>query len=112
LTSQNAERVVQAIESFYAREGRYPESLSDLTPRFILALPEPIIIYGQTWCYESGDDYYRLGYVDREHWSDPRMIGRIYKAEGQPAQQSLMCEAEIAALQQADPFISYWMESQ
>ena len=112
LTSQNAERVVQAIESFYAREGRYPESLSDLTPRFILALPEPIIIYGQTWCYESGDDYYRLGYVDREHCSDPRMIGRIYKAEGQPAQQSLMCEAEIAALQQADPFISYWMESQ
>ena len=112
LTSQNAERVVQAIESFYAREGRYPESLSELTPRSILSLPEPLIIYGQAWCYESGDGYYRLGYVDREHWSDPRMIGRIYKAEGQPAQQSLMCEAEIAALQQADPFISYWMESQ
>ncbi len=112
LTSQRAERVVQAIESFYAREGRYPASLSELTPRYILALPEPVIIYGQTWCYESGDGYYRLGYVDREHWSDPRMIGRIFKAEGQPAQQSLMCEAEIATLQQADPFISYWMESQ
>ncbi len=112
LTSQNAERVVQAIESFYAREGRYPASLSELTPRSILALPEPVIIYGQAWCYESGDDYYRLGYVDREHWSDPRLIGRIYKAEGQSAQQSLMCEAEIATLQEADPFISYWMESQ
>lgn len=112
LTSQRAERVVQAIEAFYAREGRYPASLSELTPRYILALPEPVIIYGQTWCYESGDGYYRLGYVDREHWSDPRMIGRIFKAEGQPAQQSLMCEAEIATLQQADPFISYWMESQ
>ncbi len=112
LTSQRAERVVQAIESFYAREGRYPASLSELTPRSILSLPEPIIIYGQTWCYESGDGYYRLGYVDREHWSDPRMIGRIFRTEGQPAQQSLMCEAEIATLQQADPFISYWMESQ
>lgn len=112
LTSQRADRVVQAIESFYAREGRYPASLSELTPRYILALPEPVIIYGQTWCYESGDGYYRLGYVDREHWSDPRMIGRIFKTEGQPVQQSLMCEAEIAALQQADPFISYWMESQ
>lgn len=112
LTSQRAERVVQAIESFYAREGRYPESLSDLTPRFMLALPEPVIIYGQNWCYESGDGYYRLGYVDREHWSDPRLIGRIYKAEGQTSEQSLMCEAEIAALQQADPFISYWLESQ
>ena len=112
LTSQRADRVVQAIESFYAREERYPASLSELTPRYILALPEPVIIYGQTWCYESGDGYYRLGYVDREHWSDPRMIGRNFKAEGQPAQQSLMCEAEIATLQQADPFISYWMESQ
>ena len=112
LTSQRADRVVQALESFYAREERYPASLSELTPRYILALPEPVIIYGQTWCYESGDGYYRLGYVDREHWSDPRMIGRIFKAEGQPAQQSLMCEAEIATLQQADPFISYWMESQ
>jgi len=112
LTSQRADRVVQAIESFYAREGRYPASLSELTPRFVLSLPEPVIIYGQTWCYESGDGYYRLGYVDREHWSDPRMIGRIFKAEGQPAQQSLMCEAEIATLQQADPFNSYWMESQ
>lgn len=112
VTSQRADRVVQAIESFYAREGHYPASLSELTPRFVLSLPEPIIIYGQTWCYESGDGYYRLGYVDREHWSDPRMIGRIFKTEGQPAQQSLMCEAEIATLQQADPFISYWMESQ
>lgn len=114
LTSQRAERVVQAIESFYAREGRYPESLSDLTPRFMLALPEPVIIYGQNWCYESGDGYYRLGYVDREHWSDPRLIGRIYKAEGQTSEQSLMCEAEITAIQQSNPDYpySYWMESQ
>ena len=112
LTSQRADRVVQSIESFYAREGHYPESLSELTPRFILVLPEPIIIYGQEWCYESGDGYFRLGYVDREHWSDPRLIGRIYKTEGSPVGQSLMCEAEVATLQQADPFISYWMESQ
>lgn len=113
LTSQNADRVVQAIESFYAREGRYPESLSDLTPRFMLALPEPVIIYGQNWCYESGDDYYRLGYVDREHWSDPRLIGRIHKEEGQPPGQSLMCAAEVAAIQQSTPDYpyTYWKES-
>lgn len=112
-TTQRAERIVNAVEAFYAREGHYPESLSQLTPRDILALPEPMIIYGQDWCYESGGDSYRLGYVDREHWSDPRLIGRIYKTEGQTSGQSLMCEAEIAALQQDNPDFqySYWKES-
>ncbi|RIK31258.1 MAG: hypothetical protein DCC56_03470 [Anaerolineae bacterium] len=113
VTAQRAERIVNAVESFYAREGHYPESLSQLTPRDILTLPEPMIIYGQDWCYESGSDSYRLGYVDREHWSDPRLIGRIYKTEGQTSGQSLMCEAEIAALQQDNPDFqySYWKES-
>ncbi len=113
LTSQRADRVVQAIESFYAREGHYPASLSELTPRFILTLSEPVIIYGQGWCYESGDGYYRLGYVDREHWSDPRLIGRIYKTEGSLVGQSLMCEAEVASMQQDNPGsqFSYWTES-
>ncbi|MCC6501454.1 MAG: hypothetical protein IT313_14395 [Anaerolineales bacterium] len=112
-TAQRAERIVNAVEAFYAREGHYPESLSQLTPRDILTLPEPMIIYGQDWCYESGGDSYRLGYVDREHWSDPRLIGRIYKTEGQTSGQSLMCEAEIAALQQDNPDFqySYWKES-
>lgn len=112
-TSQRADKIVQAIESFYEREGHYPASLSELTPRFILSLPEPVIIYGQGWCYESGDSYYRLGYVDREHWSDPRLIGRIYAMKGDVSGQSLMCEAEVASMQQDNPSFqfSYWMES-
>ncbi|MCC6300145.1 MAG: hypothetical protein IT314_12675 [Anaerolineales bacterium] len=112
-TAERAERIVKAVQSFYAREGRYPESLAELTPRDILAIPAPTIIYGQDWRYESGGASYRLGYVDREHWSDPRLIGRIYKAEGQAFGDSLMCAAEVAAMQQNDPDFqySYWMES-
>jgi hypothetical protein len=114
ITTQRAERVAEAIESFYARQGHYPESLSELTPQYILALPEPMIIYGQDWCYESGDDYYRLGYVDREHWSDPRLIGRIYKAKGEVPDLRRMCEDEVTAMQEQDPDYpyTYWKESE
>lgn len=82
LTEERAERVTRAIESYHAREGHYPQDLGQLTPRYALWLPGPVIIYGQDWCYDGGGDYYRLGYVDREHWSDPRLIGRIYRKKG------------------------------
>ena len=113
-TEKRAERTVNAIESYYAREGSYPESLSQLSTRYILSLPRPMIIYGQDWCYESGDSYYRLGYIDREHWSDPRMIGHIYKTVGEVPDAQPMCKAEFNALQDHFPDYqySYWKESE
>jgi hypothetical protein len=114
VTTQRAERVVEAMDSFYAREGKYPNSLAQLTPWYLLTLPQPVIIYGQDWCYEGGDDHFRLGYVDRKHWSDPRLIGRIFIAEGQPSGQTPMCNAEVIAIQQKNPdyLYTYWMESE
>jgi hypothetical protein len=98
LTEERARQTSQAIEAYYAQEGRYPQDLRQLTPRYMLSLPEPVIIYGQDWCYDGGDDYYRLGYVYREHWSDPRLVGRIYKTKGKAPDLGI-CDAEIAALQ-------------
>jgi len=103
LTEERAERVTQAIESYYTREGRYPQDLRQLTPWYILSLPGPVIIYGQDWCYDGGDDYYRLGYVYREHWSDPRLTGRIYKTKGEAPDLHGICEEEIAALRKRYP---------
>jgi hypothetical protein len=103
LTEERAERVTQAIETHYAREGRYPQDLRQLTPWYILSLPGPVIIYGQDWCYDGGDDYYRLGYVYREHWSDPRLIGRIYKTKGEVPDLHRICDEEIAALRKRYP---------
>jgi hypothetical protein len=95
LTEERAERVTQAIESYYAQEGHYPQDLGQLTPWYVLSLPGPVIIYGQDWCYDGGDDYYRLGYVYREHWSDPRLIGRIYRTKGDVPDLHGMCEEEV-----------------
>lgn len=114
LTRERAERVSQAIESYHARSGRYPQNLGQLSPWNALWLPEPVIIFGQGWCYDGGDAYYRLGYVDRDHWSDPHLIGRIYKTEGQLPALQRTCEKEITALQSRDPkfpMYTYWKET-
>jgi hypothetical protein len=107
LTEQRAERVAQAIEAYHARTGRYPQDLRQLTPWYVLSLPGPLIIYGQAWCYDAGQDYYRLGYVYRKHWSDPRLTGRIYQTNGQVPDLHPMCEEQVIALQKRYPDYLY-----
>jgi hypothetical protein len=95
LTQAHAERARQAIEAYYARQGRYPQDIRDLTPWYALSLPGPVIIYGQRWCYEGGQDYYRLGYLDREHWSSPILFRRVYSATGHSPLRVDVCQAAI-----------------
>jgi hypothetical protein len=114
LTQARAERVSQAIEAYYNQEERYPQTLRQLTPRYILSVAEPVIIYGQEWCYDGGADYYRLGYVYREHWSDPRLSGRLHQTKGELPELSGLCEAEVAALQAQHPdyAYTYWTDNE
>jgi hypothetical protein len=114
LTEERAERVTQAIESYYAQEGHYPQNLRQLIPWHTLSLSEPVIIDGQDWCYDGGQDYYRLGYVYREHWSDPRLIGQIYTAKGDLPDLDRMCEEQVVAMQERYPDYpyEYWMEGE
>jgi hypothetical protein len=95
LTEERAERARQAIEAYYARESRYPQDLRQLTPLYTLSLPGPVIIYGQGWCYQGGKDYYRLGYLDREHWSSPILFGRVYSAKGHSPLKVDICQPAI-----------------
>ncbi|MGD1994520.1 MAG: hypothetical protein PVI59_15100 [Anaerolineae bacterium] len=103
LTEARAERVARAIEAYKGREGRYPQDLSQLTPRYALWIPGPILNYGQNWCYEGGEDYYRLGAIYREHWSDPGLSGRAYAFQGTVPDTHGICEEEIAAIQERYP---------
>jgi hypothetical protein len=95
LTEARAERARQAVEAYYAREGRYPQNLQQLTPWYAISLPGPVIIYGQGWCYQGGQDYYRLGYLDREHWSSPILFGRVYSAKGHSPLKVDICQPAI-----------------
>lgn len=95
LTEARAERARKAIEAYDAREGRYPQNLQQLIPRYAILLPEPLIIYGQDWCYQGGKDNYRLGYLDREHWSNPILFGRVYSAKGHSPLKVDICQPAI-----------------
>jgi hypothetical protein len=103
LTDLRAERVNQAIKTYYDQAGYYPDSLQQLTPRHLRSLSEPMIIFGQDWCYEGEGDQYQFGYVYREHWSNPNLVGYAYGASNEEPNIPLLCEAEIAGLRARDP---------
>lgn len=103
LTTQRAARVATALDAYYAREGRYPTELKQLGLWHRLTLAGPVIINGQDWCYRAGDDYYELGYVDRDHWSSPNLVGQVFSTRGTAPAGPPLCAAEIAALNVPPP---------
>lgn len=103
LTGARAARVDRALAAYHAREGHYPATLDELTPGFLVTLSEPLILFGQRWCYDGGGDRYQFGFVFRTHWSDPRLVGQVYSADGAGAGLPPLCTAEIRALQARDP---------
>jgi hypothetical protein len=103
LTEARAERISQALASYRNSQGRYPETLAQLVPRTILSIPDPVILYGQKWCYQGTTDFYQLGFVDREHWSSPELFATVYKTLGPAEGSSDLCEAEIMVLKERYP---------
>jgi hypothetical protein len=109
ITIDHAQQVSRLIETYYTREGHYPQSLKELVPRYTLTIPGPVIMYGQGWCYDGGKDYYRLGTVYRQHWSSPYIFGLTYKAKGEIPNLGAICEAEVAAVKKKWQEESRWM---
>ena len=96
ITERRAGQVVHAIEAFRARYGFYPPELRYLSFWSTPALPKPVIIYGQDWCYEASDDSYALGYVYHEHWSDPNLVAQVFRTAGEAPDTASLCDPEIA----------------
>jgi hypothetical protein len=103
LTEERAGRVNQAILAYQAREGSYPENLQQLIPRYLFTIPKPVIINRQNWCYDGGENYYRLGYVYRDHWYSPLLTGRIFAAQGELPDLPRLCSVEVEALIKHEP---------
>jgi hypothetical protein len=97
ITEARAERIARALEVYRDREGQYPESLKALTPRDLLYIQQPMILAGEEWCYEGGQDTYRLAAFYREHFSAPVSL-RVYRMAGEPPPGPLPCEERLAAM--------------
>ena len=95
LTEKRAERIDRAVQRFFERNDRYPAQLADLTPWYLWRIPEPVIIPGQTWCYEGSEEHYRLGYVYRQYFSTPASV-RVHAAKGEPPDPAWACDEEAA----------------
>ena len=95
ITERRAETIAKAIQGYFQDHGSYPLSLNDLFPQNLVYIPRPIMIPGQTWCYEGGKDYYRFGYVYRQYFSTPASV-KIHAASGEPLNPYWPCEDDAA----------------
>jgi hypothetical protein len=97
LTEARAEKIDRAIQRYYERQGHYPSRLANLMPFHLWRIPQPMIFRDQTWCYEGGDDYYRLGYVHQPGfgWPPDSISIQIHAAKGEPPEPSWPCDEEL-----------------
>jgi hypothetical protein len=98
ITEARAERIVRALADYHEREGVYPPTLEALMPRDLLRVPQPVELRGETWCYQGGDDFYRLGAFFREFFSMPVQL-QVYAAVGEP-DSTWACEEQLAAMKE------------
>ena len=63
MTERRAAAVKGAIENYYQENGVYPEGLAKLSPRYLPFVLPPVVVRTGGWCYQSGGEFYRLGYI-------------------------------------------------
>jgi hypothetical protein len=99
LTERRAERVNAAIERYYQANGRFPESLVELTPRYLLYLPPPVVVRLGGWCYQGGQDFYRLGYVSGQFsYEQAAFEARVFDQAGNIPAGGWNCDKMVERL--------------
>lgn len=101
ITEGRAGRFARAIERYKTDTGEYPPSLEKLTPRYMTFLPGPLNGRGRNWCYDSGQDYYRLGYIYFQRYYEatiptPYYEFKVLQRAGTPPPGDWVCDQELA----------------
>ena len=97
LTGRRAARVDEAVADFYQDNGRYPDSLAELTPHYLLYLPPPVVVRQGGWCYQGGQDFYRLGYVSGHFtYFEADFYAETYAQAGELPPGSWNCDHLVA----------------
>jgi hypothetical protein len=97
ITEKRAATIATALERYHTRTSAYPQKLAELIPRDLLIIPQPVIMRGESWCYQGISDSYRLGAVFREYFSSPLSI-RIYASAGESLASAWECDSRLEEL--------------
>jgi hypothetical protein len=109
ITEDRAQLIAAQVEAYHQKTGFYPPGLKSLTPEYTTWLPGPLTGRGQIWCYQAGDDYYRLGYAlfqryydwpDGTPFYEPYYAIQVPAAAGSPPTGAWMCDAELDKLKE------------
>lgn len=97
ITISRAGRIAQALREVHQETGSYPQDLDSLTPGYLPFLLGPLNGRGQRWCYQAGENYYRLGSVFFQRYYNPEMYYKIevHSGAGEPPQGPWMCDEEL-----------------
>jgi hypothetical protein len=64
IARERAEKLIVAVEQFYAKQGRYPERLEELVPVIIPAIPRAkYVMMADKFGYSVSGSRHSLGYV-------------------------------------------------
>jgi len=105
VTLARAERINAALEAYQQETGEYPASLNDLTPDYMPFILGPLTGRAQVWCYQGGQEYFRLGYVFIQRYygpsfPDPHFEIKLHASDGDPPEAGWMCDQELEQARQ------------
>ena len=103
IAEDRAAYIAQALAQFQSREGRYPQTLAELTPSDLPYIESPIMLPGEDWCYQGGTDFYRLASFYREYFSSPISL-HIYQSAGEAPPGDWDCNGREAAVREQYPW--------
>jgi len=98
MTEDRAERIGNALERYFEREGGYPARLSDLVPRDLVFVPAPVMFRGEDWCYQADGSAYRLAAFSHEYFGLPVSL-TVYQSAGSLDDRPLPCAERLAEMQ-------------
>jgi hypothetical protein len=98
ISDRRAALIQEAIQQFYLQNGRYPAALDQLVPRQLLWVPRQVVLRNEAWCYQGGDDYYRLGDFWRQSFGSLIEI-KTYALEGNPPDAGWSCQEDLVKME-------------
>jgi hypothetical protein len=89
--------IQEAIQKYYEQNGAYPSTLSELVPSQLLWVPRQVVLRSEEWCYQGGQDYYRLGVFWRDRFSS-LIEAKTYASQGNPPTAGWACQENLVKM--------------